>query len=528
MQPHMQFDFPYPSQRAPVMARNVVATSQPLATQAGIEMLRSGGNAVDAAVASAITLTVVEPTSNGIGSDLFAILWDGQQLHGLNASGRSPACWTRDRFDRMDEMPQRGWNTVTVPGAVSGWVELSRKFGKLPFTQLFEPAIRYARDGFAVTPITARAWGVAFDRLKDFEEWRRVFAPKNRAPLPGEFWQSADHARTLETIATTNGTAFYTGEVADRIVRVATEAGTPWTLADLSSHRCDWVGTMCVDYRGSLLHEIPPNGQGIAALIAAGILSEFDVASHRIDGVDDLHLQIESMKLAFADAYAHVSDLSTMKVDPFAMLDRAYLQSRAKLIDPKRAKTFRAGVPKEGGTVYLCAADASGMMVSLIQSNYQGFGSGVVIPGTGIAMQNRGNGFVLERGHPNEVGPEKRPFHTIIPGFVMRDGSPLMSFGVMGGSMQPQGHLQMLTRIFDRRLNPQSSSDAPRWQVVSGRKVIVEPGFAPQVLDGLRKRGHQIKIGEPREFGGAQVIYRIESGYVAASDHRKDGHAAGF
>jgi gamma-glutamyltranspeptidase/glutathione hydrolase len=522
------YELPYASQRAPVMARNVVATSQPLAAQAGLRMLLAGGNAVDAALACAIALTVVEPTSNGIGSDAFAIVWDGKALHGLNASGRSPAAWTPELFSSMNEMPLRGWGSVTVPGAVAAWVELSNRFGKLGFEKLFEPAIEYAREGFTVSPIIARSWRRSVEIFADFPEFLRTFAPGGHAPAAGELFRSPDHARTLREIAESRGESFYRGELARRIVEHANSTGGHLTFEDLATHRADWVEPISCDYHGVRQHEIPPNSQGIAALLALNVLASFSVRDFPPDSVDAIHLQIEAMKLALADVHAHVSDPSHMKLAPADLLDPLYAQQRAKLIDPTRATIAASGVPRRGGTVYLTAADVSRMMVSFIQSNYWGFGSGIVIPGTGIAMQNRGYGFTLQPNHPNQVGPRKRPFHTIIPAFVTRDGKPLMSFGVMGGPMQAQGHVQMMTRIFDHHQNPQAASDAPRWRVDGGLEVSVEQGFAPEVIDELTARGHQIKFADAVEFGGAQLIYKLDEGYLAASDHRKDGQAVGF
>lgn len=526
----MTYTFPYPSQRMPILARNVVATSQPLAAQAGLQMLFQGGNAVDAALAAAITLTVVEPTSNGIGSDAFAILWDGSELHGLNASGRSPGALTPERFRGQDRVPLRGWDAVTVPGAVSAWVELSERFGKLPFDKLFEPAIHYARGGFLVSPVTAAAWERAPEMFSDFPEFVRGFLPNGRAPKAGEVFEYEDQARTLERIAETRGEAFYRGDLAQRMAAHARESGALLTEADLAEHRVDWVGTLSQEYHGVELHEIPPNGQGLAALLALGILEHHPVEDYSVDSADWLHVQIEAMKLAFADAHRYVSDPATMDVEASALLDKAYLAERAKEIDMKRAKDPDHGVPKRGGTVYLTAADAGGMMVSFIQSNYYGFGSGVVVPGTGISLQNRGAGFTLEAGHPNEVGGGKRPFHTIIPGFLTRNGQPLTSFGVMGGPMQPQGHVQMVLRLHDSEQNPQTASDAPRWRVAEGLEVRVEPGFRSEVVDDLRSRGHHISEDDSAfgGFGGAQLIQRVEGGYVVGSDHRKDGQAVGF
>ncbi|MBI3042115.1 MAG: gamma-glutamyltransferase family protein [Betaproteobacteria bacterium] len=514
----------------PVLARNVVATSQPLAAQAGLRMLLKGGNAVDAALAAAITLTVVEPTSNGIGSDAFCVLWDGRKLHGLNASGRSPAAWNLDRFKGRASMPNRGWDSVTVPGAVSAWVELSRKFGKLPFADLFEPAIRYASDGFMVTPTISRLWAAQVPELQSQPGFAEAFMPRGRAPEAGETFVAPGHAKTLKHIAETKGEAFYRGELAAKIATWASQHGGALTVDDLAEHAADWVEPLAHDYRGYTLHEIPPNGQGIAAQIALGILEGFDLGRIPVDSADSLHLQIEAMKLAFADVYEYVSDPGTMRVKSADLLDKEYLRSRSRLIDMKKAKTPRHGVPGRGGTVYLAAADASGMMVSYIQSNYSGFGSGVVVGGTGIALQNRGYGFVLRPDHPNVVAPRKRPFHTIIPAFVTRNGEPVMSYGVMGGSMQAQGHAQVMIRFADHRQNPQAAADAPRWRVDQGLDVNVEHGVTPDVIADLRSRGHSLTQADrwSTDFGRAQLIYRMEDGYLAASERRTDGQAVGF
>ncbi|MCW5629044.1 MAG: gamma-glutamyltransferase, partial [Rhodoferax sp.] len=387
----LDYALPYYSQRPVVMARNVVATSQALAAQAGLAMLQKGGNAVDAAVATAITMTILEPTGNGIGSDAFCILWDGRELHGLNASGRSPAAFEAKHLEAAGGAPgsggavPRGWNSVTVPGAVSAWVELSGRFGRLPFETLFEPAIRYASDGFPVQPITARAWGYAEKAFgaPEFAEFRRVFLPGGRAPRAGERFSMPDHARTLELIAKTRGEAFYRGELAEAMVEDARRHGATLAPSDLADHRPDWVGTVSQPYRELELHEIPPNGQGLAALLALGILKHTNVAELPVDGAASLHVQIEAMKLAFADVYAYVADAAHMSTTAEQLLDPGYLAGRARLIDASRAQVPEYGVPSKGGTIYLTAADAGGMMVSYIQSNYYGFGSGVVVPGTG-------------------------------------------------------------------------------------------------------------------------------------------------
>ena len=522
-------EFPYPSQRMPVLAHNVVATSQPLAAQAGLRMLLKGGTAVDAAIAAAATLTVVEPTSNGIGSDAFALVWSDKKLYGLNGSGRSPHAWSFKRYAHLDGMPDLGWGAVTVPGAVDAWVKLSQKFGKLPFGELFEPAIDYAQNGFIVSPITADRWAVAADRFRDFAEFRQTFLPGGKAPAAGEVFACKDQARTLQLIADSMGKAFYRGDLATQIIDCAQANGGLMSLEDLAEHSSEWVRPISVKYRDVYLHEIPPNGQGLAALIALGILNQFELSQYPVDSADSLHLQIEAMKMASAEAYRHIADIDSMEISPQEFLNSAFLARRAEEISLQRAACPESGLPTDHGTVYLTAADASGMMISFIQSNYLGFGSGIVIPNTGIAMQNRGYGFVLDKNHPNCVAGGKRPFQTIIPGFVTGDDRALMSFGVMGGSMQPQGHVQMMARMFDYGLNAQAACDAPRWRVDDDFSVAVEPGFTRSVICDLKNRGHVIiEDAEIFPYGGAQIIHRLPNGYCAASDHRKDGQAVGF
>jgi gamma-glutamyltranspeptidase/glutathione hydrolase len=520
---------PYAWPRKPLLAANVVATSQPLAAQAGLQMLAAGGSAVDAILATAITLTLVEPVSNGIGSDAYAIVWDGKQLHGLNASGRSPAGWTAEFFAGQKAMPQRGWNSVSVPGCVSAWRVLSERFGKLPFEKLFESAIRYGREGFLVSPTIAGQWEKQVPELKSQPGFADAFLPDGRPPKPGQRFKFPAHADVLEKISSSRGEAFYRGELAEKLEAHARKHGAAMRAADLAAHQSDWVEPLKMDYRGYTLHEIPPNGQGIVALMALGMLEHFDLRAQPVDGAASVHLQIEAIKLAFADAWRYVADIDFMKdVPPGALLDKQYLKSRAKLIDPKRAQNFGPGKPPPGGTVYLTAADASGMMVSFIQSNFMGFGSGVVVDG--ISLQNRAATFVLEPGHPNRVGPRKRPYQTIIPGFVTREGRPVMSFGVMGGSMQPQGHTQVLVRIADYGQSPQAASDGPRFRFVQGMDVSVEEGrFPSATLEELQRRGHRIvTIDDYNQFGAAQLIWKLDGGYFAASDPRRDGQAVGF
>ena len=523
----------YPSRRSAVLADNVVATSHPLASQAGITMLERGGNAVDAALAAAITLTLVEPSGNGIGSDAFAILWDGQELHGLNASGRAPQAWTPERFSGLDRMPTHGWESVTVPGAVSSWVALSDRFGKLAFADLFEPAIRYASSGFPVSPVIAKLWARAAEQLGDKPGFAETFLPEGRAPMPGEYFRSPGHARTLQLIAETKGQAFYEGVIAEEIAAYAKEHGAALTVDDMANHEADWCGTISKSFDGKALHEIPPNGQGIAALMGLGILSHTGIRDMAPDDPQTLHLQIEAMKLSLRDAEAYVADLDHMtSVTVEDLLDDGYLAKRATEIDPNRATNFGAGAPKRGGTVYLSAADASGMMVSFIQSNYMGFGSGVVVPGTGVSLQNRGAGFSLDPSNQNVVEGGKRPFHTIIPGFLMGPEAPIMSFGVMGGPMQAQGHVQMTlrTQLWDQDV--QMAVDAPRWRVTHGLGLALESTMPEATIQSLRDMGHDITLEVPDNafgFGGAQLIHRLgERGYAAGSDPRKDGAAMGI
>jgi len=524
---------PYGSRRSAVLADNVVATSQPLAAEAGLRMLHRGGNAVDAALAAAIALTVVEPTGNGLGSDAFAIVWDGTDLHGLNASGRSPAGWTPERFAGHDAMPERGWDSVTVPGAVGGWVALSDRFGKLPFATLFEPAVALAEKGFALTPVIAALWARGADVLKDQPGFADHFMPGGRVPIAGERVRNPDLAASLRAIAETKGEAFYRGALAERIAEDAARHGSALTGGDMAANAPDWCGTISAAFDDVELHEIPPNGQGIAACMALGMLSHTGVRDLGPDDPKAIHLMIEAMKLALSDAEAYVADSNAMtETSAEHLLDPGYLKARAALIDPDRAADHGSGAPRHGGTVYLSAADTSGMMVSFIQSNYSGFGSGVVVPGTGIHLQNRGFGFTLTEGHPNQVGPAKRPFHTIIPGFLMRGDAPLMSFGVMGGPMQAQGHLQMTLRTQLWGQDVQAAADAPRWRVVEGKDIACETALPESTVAALRGFGHSISLEAPDAafgFGGAQLVHRLESNaYAAGSDPRKDGQAVGF
>lgn len=529
--PDTFWQFPYPSQRMPVMADNVVSTSQPLASSAGLQMLARGGNAVDAALATAIALVVVEPCMNGIGGDMFALVWHEGELHGLNASGRAPSAWETARFAGKESMDRIGWGSVTVPGAVSGWRAIWDRFGSLPFEDLFEPAIRYAHDGYLVSPTVHRQWQRQVEVLGGQPGFLEAFAPKGRAPLPGERFKCSGQAATLESIARTKGDSFYHGVLAAEIARHASSTGGLLTESDLASHEADWVRPISLSYRDYEIHEIGPNGQGIGALMALGMLRNFDLQGFGLDSAQTLHLQIEAMRLAFADLNEHVGDEAHMKVSANHLLDTDYLKERARLINPSRVGDPRPGQPHSGGTVYLTAADRNGTMVSLIQSNCNGFGSGVVVPGKGIALHNRGRGFSTRADHPNVVAPRKRPFHTIIPGFVTQGGRPLMSFGVMGGSMQAQGHVQVLSRLADFDQNPQAASDAPRWRIQDDNlQIAVEWNCPSSVVEHLQSMGHKVSISRRFDlgFGSAQIAMRVSDGYMAASDHRKDGYAVGL
>lgn len=523
--PVLNFDLPYRSRRAPVAADNLVATSQPLATQAGLNALRAGGNAVDAALAAAITLTVVEPSNNGVGSDAFAIVWDGAQLHGLNASGRAPLGWMPERFQGRARMPALGWDSVTVPGAVSAWAALSERFGQLPFARLFEAARGYAEAGFLVGPETAWGWHDAASALSQQPGFADEFLPP---PAAGERFRRPALARTLGLIAEQGAGAFYAGELAERILAASAAGGGALCRQDLEQHRADWVTPLGLDYRGRTLHEIPPNGQGLAAQIALGILAHRPPAEP--DTVAGVHLMIEAMKIAVRAAFDHFADPAAMRLRPEQLLEPTSLARAAASIGARATIAAPVALPMSSDTVYLCAADAAGCQVSFIQSNYLGFGSGVVVPETGIALQNRGAGFSLEPGHPNQVGPGKRPFHTIIPGFVTSASGPALCFGVMGGHMQHQGHVQMMNRLFDAGQNPQAAADAPRWMVEPDFSVSLEAGFPAALAQGLTDLGHRLRTEQSyRQFGGAQLIATLpDGGLLGASDPRKEGQVSGF
>lgn len=528
---------PYPSARRPVFGRRgMVAASQPLAAQAGLQAIVRGGNAVDAALCTAIALTVLEPTSNGLGSDAFAFVWANGALYGLNASGRAPAAASaaRLRGQGLHAVPHFGWEPVTVPGAVSGWAALHERFGRLKWRELFESAITYAEQGYPVPPVLASNWRAAANAYRpvflgpEFAGWFPTFAPDGRGPRPGEVVTLPDHARSLRILAEEGASAFYSGELAQAITRFSTETGGRLNAADLAAHTPSWVEPLSVGYRGYTVHELPPNGQGLVALQALAVLEGLNFSHFGRDDPRAIHLQIEAIKLAFEDAQAHLADPDFMRVAPEELLGAKRVAEQRARITPS-ALIPAPSAENRGGTVYFCAADGEGMMVSFIQSNYAGFGSGVVVPGTGIALHNRGANFTLQEGHSNELMPGKRPYHTIMPGFLSRDGQPVGPFGVMGGFMQPQGHVQVLVNALDFGLNPQAALDAPRWQWLQGQRVEFEPEFAPDTLRALTRMGHDVRVNLSQgSFGRGQIIWRHGAGLVGASEPRADGQVVAW
>jgi gamma-glutamyltranspeptidase/glutathione hydrolase len=534
--------------RSEVIARNgMAATSHPLATAIAIDILKQGGNAVDAAIAANAALGLMEPTGCGIGGDLFAMVWwnrDGK-LHGLNASGRSPHALTLEmlRERGSDTMPADGPLSVTVPGCVDGWFDLHERFGSLSMPQLLQPAIGYAQDGFPVTEVIAGAWQASVAKLKDWPGFMKVFAPNGHAPQKGDLFRNPALAQTYDRIARLGRETFYDGDIARRIEDYMKQHGGYLRLRDFQEHRSDWVDPQSTTYRGHEVWELPPNGQGIAVLQMLNILEGYDIKAMGFGSADYLHTFIEAKKIVYADRARFYADPAMNRIPTRSLIDKTYANERRALIQADRAaQQVEAGDPRlrRGDTIYLTVADRHGNMVSLIQSNYMGMGSGCTPEGLGFCLQNRGALFNLQPNHFNTYAPHKRPFHTIIPAFVTRDGKPLMSFGVMGGSVQPQGQVQILVNIIDFGMNIQEAGDAPR--VVhngssqptgsvmrDGGQVTLESGFEPSVIESLRQRGHRVKTSGGY-FGGYQGIYldRAAGVYYGASESRKDGHAAGF
>lgn len=528
----------FPSRRSTVIARRgLVATSQPLAAQAGLDVLREGGNAIDAAIATVATLCVVEPCSTGVGGDAFALIWsaDEQRLFGINASGPAPMALTADlvRGRGHGSFPARGGLPVTVPGAVRGWQVALERFGTKGLDTLLAQPIEYARDGYPVSPMIARAWHNSTELLGRLPDSQRVWLPAGRAPRMAETFRNPEFATTLQTLAERGYDALYVGDIAAQIAAAVRADGGVMTEDDLANYRAEWVEPISIDYRdGYSFHEIPPNGQGLAALLALNIARGFDLRSMEYGSADYYHVLIESMKLGFADAHAYIADPRQASVPVEALLSQRYTRDRRALINGDTALWPELGQPDvHGDTVYLTVADAAGNMVSWIQSLYMGFGSGITAGRTGIQLQNRGANFSLTPGHPNEVAPGKRPFHTIIPGFITHEGRPWASFGVMGGFMQPQGHLQVGANLVEFGMDPQAALDAPRFNWLRGKEVVLENGIGDDIRSELARRGHALAPkGEAQYFGGGQVILRDpETGVlIGGSEPRNDGAAVGW
>lgn len=536
--------------RSAVYGRSgMVCAAQPLAVQAGIEILRAGGSAVDAAIAVNACLGLMEPTANGIGGDLFAIVWDPKtkKLHGLNACGRSPLALTADQVKPEPDgtIPLYSPFAWSVPGTVDGWAELHAKFGRLPLARVLAPAIEYAERGFPVSPVIASDWERGAKRFKDLPGFAEVFMPGGRPPREGEIFRNPALAKTLRQVADKGGAAYYRGAIADEIVRYSKQHGGFFAKEDFTRHRSEWVEPVSVGYRGYDVWELPPPGQGIAALQLLNMMENYDLKAMGRGSPDFWHLFTEAKKLVFADRARYYADPEFAKVPVRELLSKTYAKERAGLIDPQRAAVKDVpGDPvalNRPETTFLCAADASGMMVSLIQSNYTGFGSGYVIPSLGFCLQDRGNLFDLRPGRPNSLEPGKRPFHTIIPAFMTKDGQPLMAFGLMGGDMQPQGHAQVVVNLVDFGMNLQEAGDAIRFHhtgsseptgtvMLDGGVLHIEDGLPGHVLAELRRRGHRMEPEPVGAYGGYQAIWRDPATgvYTGATEKRKDGCAAGY
>ncbi len=529
--------YSFPSKRANIVARNgLVATSQPLAAQAGLAILQAGGNAIDAAIATVATLCIVEPCSTGIGGDAFALIWSARdrQLYGINASGPAPAAISAEMLRRRGHtaFPSHGGMSVTVPGSIRGWQLALERFGTLGLDTLLSRPIDYARNGFPVSFHIATAWERSATLLGRLPDSRRVWLPRGRAPRPTELFRNPEIAATLQTLAEQGYEAFYQGEIAAQIATAVQADGGLLTEDDLAAYQAEWVKPIHIDYRdGFAFHEIPPNGQGLAALLALNIVRGFDIGRTAYGSADYYHVMIEAMKLGFADAHAYIGDPRQVVVPVEGLLATRYSRERRALITREAALWPAPGHPLQGDTVYLTVADGEGNMVSWIQSLYMGFGSGITAGTTGIQLQNRGANFSLEAGHPNEVAPGKRPYHTIIPGFITHDGRPWASFGVMGGFMQPQGHLQVGVNLVEFSMDPQAALDAPRFNWVKEREVALEPGIDDDVRAELARRGHTLRPrGESIHYGGGQVIVRDpDTGVlIGGSEPRNDGAAVGW
>lgn len=509
--------YKYNSNRNVVFSnRGMVATGNPMAAQAGIDILKKGGNAIDAAIATAVILSVVEPTCNGVGGDGFALVWDGKKLHGMNASGKSPELITLEEIKSMGykKIPTEGVIPITVPGQVGGWIELSKKFGKLEFKELFTSAIDYARNGYIVQPLVSKLWGREYDRFKNsiddntfLDEWFKVFAPNDMPLKAGELFKNPELAKSLEDIALTKGESFYNGVIAEKIDVFMKENKGYLRKKDLEKYKVQWVEPITTEFNNYTVAEIPPNGHGITVLMALNIFKNLSL-DEDINSEESIHKQIESLKLAFSDVKEFIADKDHMRTDVSSLLSDDYSKTRASLINENALDPIY-GDPEKGGTVYLATADKFGNMVSYIQSNYTQFGSGVVIPGTGITMHNRGANFSLDSESDNSLAPNKKPYHTIIPGFLLKDKKAIGPFGVMGAFMQPQGHFQVLLGTLVEGLNPQDALNKPRWQWVGDKNIEVENSFDKEVVKALIKRGHHVTIKEDNtSFGRGEIIWR--------------------
>lgn len=541
--------------RSEVIAPHAMAaTSQPLATQIALDIMKQGGTAVDAAIAANAALGLMEPTGNGIGGDLYAIIWDGKtnKIYGLNASGRSPKGLSHKQLAKelkklgREDLPPYGMLPISVPGAVDGWFEMHQKFGKLPMTQILQPAITYAEQGFPVSELIAYYWDRSVPRLKDQPgDFVGTFTINGKAPAKGEMFKNPDLAATYKAIATGGRDAFYRGDIAKSIDGFMKANGGYLRYEDFASHKSDWVEPVSVNYRGYDVWELPPNGQGIAALQMLQILKNFDLKAMGYNSVESIHTLVEAKKLAFEDRAKFYADTDFNKLPIKGLISEAYGKERAKLIGANAAQRVDAGNPAayEGDTIYMTTADKDGTMVSLIQSNYRGMGSGVVAPGTGFGFQDRGQMFSMDQKHANAYEPGKRPFQTIIPAFISKDGKPLTSFGVMGGAMQPQGHVQIVVNMVDYGMNLQEAGDAARWQhlgsteptdsqaayLTNGGYLQLEKGVPYETARELMKKGHDVRYALG-EYGGYQAIMKDpKTGvYYGASESRKDGQAAGY
>ena len=535
----------YATRSEVIAAHGMVCSSQPLATQVGLDILKQGGNAIDAAIAVDAMLGLVEPTGSGIGGDLFAIVWDAKtrKLYGLNASGRSPYSLTADYFKHngLDKIPPFGPLPVTVPGCVDGWFELHGKFGVLPMKDILDPVISYAREGFPVSELIAYYLQTSASLYSRYEGFRETYMPLGRMPEKGEIFKNPRLANTLELIARNGRDAFYKGEIARRITNYMKRNGGFLTMKDFADHHSEWVEPVSTCYRGYDIWELPPNGQGIAVLQMLNILEGYDIKSMGFGSKDYIHYLVEAKKLAFEDRAKYYADPDFNKIPVSELISKEYAAGRRTLILPDKAgKSYDAGLPKTANTVYMTVADKWGNMVSLIQSNFRGMGSGMTPDSLGFVLQDRGELFNLEAGQFNSYAPHKRPFHTIIPGFITRDGNPWISFGVMGGDMQPQGQVQVIVNLIDFGMNLQEAGDAPRIQhygssdptggtMTDGGWIAMESGFDYQVIRELMKMGHKISY-DLGNYGGYQAIMldRKNHVYYGASESRKDGQAAGY